>query len=100
MTITSEIIKSILEENNYSQEKLAKILNVSQKAISNWINGVDTPKASSMLLIYKKFKITPNQLLGIDPYYDSPKTTSNNDNKTYNDIHHNNIVNIDQRKEK
>jgi len=63
---TSEIIKELLEENKLSQEKLAKILNVSQKAISNWVNGVDTPKASSMLLIYEKFGITPNELLGIE----------------------------------
>lgn len=63
---TSEIIKEILIVNNLSQDKLAKILQLSQKTISNWINGTDTPKASSMLLIYEKFGITPNELLGID----------------------------------
>lgn len=63
---TSEIIREILTENNLSQDQLAKILNVSQKAISNWVNGVDTPKGSSMLLIYEKFNITPNEILGIE----------------------------------
>lgn len=66
MNITSEIIKDILQENQLSQEKLAKILQVSQKAISNWIQGNDMPKASSMLAIYEKFGITPNELLGIE----------------------------------
>lgn len=63
---TSEKIKEILEENELSQEKLAKILNVSQKAVSNWVTGTDCPKASSMMLIYEKFGITPNELLGIE----------------------------------
>lgn len=63
---TSEIIKEILQTNNLSQDKLAKILKVSQKAVSNWLNGEDTPKASSMLLIYENFGITPNELLGIE----------------------------------
>ena len=63
---TSEIIKEILITNNLSQEKLSKILYVSQKAISNWINENDTPKASSMILIYENFGITPNELLGIE----------------------------------
>lgn len=65
MTV-AEIIKEILIINNLSQDKLAKILNVSQKAISNWINEIDTPKASSMMLIYENFGITPNELLGIE----------------------------------
>lgn len=63
---TSEIIKELMIENELSQEKLAKKLNVSQKAISNWINEKDTPKASSMILIYENFGITPNELLGIE----------------------------------
>ena len=63
---TSEIIKEILTVNNISQEKLAAILSVSQKAISNWLNGCDTPKASSMLMIYNNFGITPNELLGLE----------------------------------
>ncbi len=63
---TSEIIKEILTYNGLSQDKLARILKVSQKAISNWLSGADTPKASSMLLIYEHFGITPNELLGIE----------------------------------
>lgn len=62
----SEIIKDLLQENGLSQDQLAKILNISQKAISNWINEKDTPKASSMILIYEKYGITPNELLGIE----------------------------------
>lgn len=63
---TSDIIKEILISNNLSQDKLAAILKISQKAISNWLNGCDIPKASSMLLIYENFGITPNELLGLE----------------------------------
>ena len=68
MNSVREIIKEILVLNELSQEKLAKILDVSQKAISNWLNGRDTPKASSMIAIYEKFGITPNELLGIETF--------------------------------
>lgn len=65
MTV-NEIIREILTENNLSQERLAGVLKVSQKAVSNWLNGKDAPKATSMLAIYEKFGITPNELLGIE----------------------------------
>lgn len=83
-----EIIKEIMELNNLSQQALADILGLGQKTISNWINGIDTPKASSMIAIYENFGITPNELLGIETI------TSKG---TYNNIHHNNVVNINQR---
>lgn len=65
---TGEIIKSIMIEHNLSQEQLAKMIGVSQKAISNWINGIDKPNATSLILIYKKFGITPNELLELDEF--------------------------------
>lgn len=62
----NEIIKEIMFVNRLSQDELAKILDVSQKAISNWINDVDTPNVNSIMSIYKNFDITPNELLGIE----------------------------------
>ncbi len=61
----SDYIKEIMEENELSQTQLACVLNVSQKAISNWINDKDKPNAASILAIYEKFGITPNELLNI-----------------------------------
>ena len=63
---TNEVIKEILIENQLSQQALADILEVSQKAVSNCVNGIDTLKASSMIAIYEKFGITPNELMGIE----------------------------------
>ena len=61
-----EYIKEIMIENGLSQTQLAQILNVSQKTISNWLNGVDKPNAASLLAIYEKFNITPNEILNIN----------------------------------
>jgi HTH-type transcriptional regulator/antitoxin PezA len=67
MTI-SEIIKDIRLTHGLSQENFAKILKVSQKAISNWEAGNDKPNSESLIMIYKKFNITPNEILGIENY--------------------------------
>ena len=45
---TNEVIKEILTVNNLSQEKLAAVLGVSQKAISNWIERELVSKIQNM----------------------------------------------------
>lgn len=61
-----EIIREIMIVNALSQDKLAQILDVSQKTISNWLNGNDIPKAHNLVRIYETFGITPNEMLGIE----------------------------------
>ena len=61
-----EIIKEIRETKGYSQEDLAQILEVNQTTIGQWENGKKKPNFDNMLNIYKKFNITPNELMGID----------------------------------
>ena len=63
---TAEIIKDILMENNLSQQELANILGLGQKTISDWILGKTLPNSNSIIAIYEKFGITPNELLGIE----------------------------------
>lgn len=60
-----EIIKQIMEENNLSQEKLAKILNVNQTAVGKWLRGERKPNYDNILLFYEKLGIEPNELFGI-----------------------------------
>lgn len=62
----SEIIQEIMAVNELSQDNLADILCVSQRAVSNWVNEKALPNASSILCIYDKFGITPNELLGLE----------------------------------
>ncbi|MBE5745695.1 MAG: helix-turn-helix transcriptional regulator [Clostridiales bacterium] len=61
-----DVLKDIMQENNLSQEKMAKILGVNQTTISQWLLGNKKPNFDSIYTIYKKFNITPNELFGID----------------------------------
>lgn len=51
------ILKEIRENNNISQEELARIMNVSQKTISSWEVGRTTPKVNKMQLLEDFFNI-------------------------------------------
>ena len=62
----SEIISQILLEHNLSQEELGDILGVNQTTVSMWVLGKKKPSYDSILLIYNKFGITPNELFGLD----------------------------------
>ncbi|MDE5729113.1 MAG: helix-turn-helix domain-containing protein [Clostridia bacterium] len=55
-----------MAENNLSQEKLAKILDVNQTTVSQWLLGNKKPSYDSILMIYQKFGVTPNELFGIN----------------------------------
>ena len=61
-----EIIKNILVTNNLSQEKFAKILNVNQTTVGQWLLGKKKPSYDSILSLYKHFGVTPNEIFGID----------------------------------
>lgn len=62
----SEVILDIMIKNKLSQEKLAKILQVNQTTIGQWLNGKKKPSYDSIKAIYENFGITPNELFGID----------------------------------
>ena len=61
-----EIIKQIMLEKELSQQSFADILGVNQTTISQWLLGKKKPGYDSILLLYEKFGIEPNQLFGID----------------------------------
>ncbi|MBQ3493357.1 MAG: helix-turn-helix transcriptional regulator [Clostridia bacterium] len=61
-----EIIKSIMNERGFSQQKLADILGVNQTTVSQWLLGRKKPGYDSIMLIYEKFGIEPNVLFGIE----------------------------------
>ena len=61
-----EVIKQIIEENGYSQQKIADILGVNQTTISQWHLGKKKPGYDSIALIYEKFGIAPNVLFVIE----------------------------------
>ena len=61
-----EIIKQLMTDNGLSQEGLAKLLDVNQTTISQWLLGNKKPSYDSILMIYQKFGVTPNELFGIN----------------------------------
>lgn len=61
-----EIISDIMAKNNLSQEGMAKILGVNQTTVGQWLNGKKKPGYDSILLLYEKFGVTPNELFGIE----------------------------------
>lgn len=61
-----ETIKQLMQENELSQQGLADILGVNQTTVSQWLLGRKKPGYDSILLLYQKFGIEPNQLFGIE----------------------------------
>lgn len=61
-----EIIRQIMIENNFSQQKLADELGVNQTTVSQWLLGRKKPGYDSILLLYVKFGVEPNVLFGIE----------------------------------
>ncbi|MDY4934955.1 MAG: helix-turn-helix transcriptional regulator [Eubacteriales bacterium] len=55
-----------IPKNNLSQEGMAKILGLNQTTVGQWLNGKKKPGYDSILLLYEKFGVTPNELFGID----------------------------------
>ena len=51
-------------ENNLSQEKFATIVGVNQTTVSQWLMGKKKPGFESIVMICKKFNITPNDFFG------------------------------------
>lgn len=61
-----DVIKQLMSEKNLSQQKLANELGVNQTTVSQWLLGRKKPGYDSILLLYEKFGVSPNQLFGID----------------------------------
>jgi CheY-like chemotaxis protein/DNA-binding XRE family transcriptional regulator len=57
-------IKKIREESGFSQEDLARKLNVAQSTIGMWESGKRTPKLDELNRLARVLKITVNRLIG------------------------------------
>lgn len=61
-----ETLRLLMSDNNLSQQKLADALGVNQTTVSQWLLGRKKPGYDSIMLLYNKFGITPNELFGIE----------------------------------
>ncbi len=53
-------------EAKISQQRLAKEIGVSQKAIDFWEKGINEPKASYVVKLALFFKVSTDYLLGLE----------------------------------
>ena len=61
-----DVLKQLMSEKNMSQQKLADALGVNQTTVSQWLLGKKKPGYDSILLLYEKFGIEPNELFNIE----------------------------------
>ncbi len=56
-------IKELCQQQNVTQESLAKYLNVSMQAVSKWENGQSLPHITQLPHIANFFSVTTDKLL-------------------------------------
>lgn len=62
----SKKIKALRLEKGLSQQKLAKEIGVTQKAIDFWEKNINEPKASYIINLAKFFDVSADFLLGLE----------------------------------
>lgn len=62
----SERLKELRNQNNISQNALAKQMNLTRATVNAWEMGISTPNAQSLILLSQFFKVSVDYLLGID----------------------------------
>ena len=66
MSIFSQRLRELRQEKKLSMKQLAKELNTTDAAVSNWENDVNEPKISYLVSIAKFFDVTADYLLGLE----------------------------------
>lgn len=69
MNLFVERLKELRKTERISQQKLAKILNVSPNCISSWERGKGEPNLDIIIAIAKYFDVTCGYLLGVEDYW-------------------------------
>ncbi|MBO6261686.1 MAG: helix-turn-helix transcriptional regulator [Bacilli bacterium] len=67
---TGEKLQKLRKENNYTQEELAEIMNVSRQSISKWESDVAFPETEKLISLSKLYNCSIDYLLNaqIDEY--------------------------------
>ena len=77
----NEQIKRLRKENNLTQEEMAKKLNVTRQALSNWENNRNLPDFEMIILIAKTFGVSLDELILGDKKMNKVEQTLINDGK-------------------
>ena len=60
---TGEKLQKLRKENNYTQEELAEIMNVSRQSISKWESDIAFPETEKLIALSKLYHCSTDYLL-------------------------------------
>lgn len=66
MEVFSQRLRELRQEKGLSMRQLAKELQTTDAAISNWENCINEPKISYLKAIAEFFNVTSDYLLGLE----------------------------------
>ena len=61
-----DVLRQLMNERGLSQQRLAEMLGVNQTTVGQWLLGRKKPGYDSILMLYEKFGIQPNELFGVE----------------------------------
>lgn len=61
---TKDVLKSLREKHNLTQDQMAERAMVTRQAVSRWENGETQPNTDTLLILSKEFNVSINTLLG------------------------------------
>lgn len=72
-------LRTLMEAHDCTQEDIAKVCNVSQQTVSDWLNGKKYPRMDKVEAMLVRFNVPMNALIndGKEPteqYYTDPET--------------------------
>ena len=66
MKIFAERLRELRTQHNLSMKELAKAINTTDVAVSNWENNINDPKITYIKVIAVYFGVTTDYLLGLE----------------------------------
>lgn len=60
------VFEQLLQKNGVSAYKVSKDTGISQVTLSNWKNGISTPKQDKLKIIADYFQVSLNYLMGLE----------------------------------
>ena len=99
---TGEKLQSLRKQNNYTQEELADIMNVSRQSISKWESDIAFPETEKLIALAKLYNCSIDYILNNendDPICGIIKQKENkaynkNPNQNFNSMFYRRIKNI------
>jgi len=64
----AEKLKTLREDNGFTQSELARKLQVSRACVSSWEMELTNPSTDNVLEIAKLFNVSTDYLMGMDAY--------------------------------